>query len=244
MPEAAREELRRSTVATPSSPASAGARGADARRIVGLDELVYVGEHGLELESRRRRPGASACRPLPRASTGTTSNGSRSRSASTTVERRTRRRRDDAERGRDPRSPRRTGGALRPQGARATPAGRSAQRHSGRAPAGERGLERALYARATTRPISTPSTPSPRSSSVSRSRSPRPKGRQSYAGPPTSWSAAPQSCSSCSSRSRRREPERPRRQTRSLPAESAPAPRRHRRARCRHRPRTRAGSPM
>jgi trehalose 6-phosphate phosphatase len=38
-----------------------GRSGADARRVVGLDELVYVGEHGLELEPEAR-PGASGCR--------------------------------------------------------------------------------------------------------------------------------------------------------------------------------------
>ena len=92
VPEATREELRRLHGRYALVACISGRSGADARRIVGLDELVYVGEHGLELE-----PEATAwserLQAFAAASTGTTSSGSRSPSASTTAGRRTRRRR-------------------------------------------------------------------------------------------------------------------------------------------------------
>ena len=50
VPEATREELRRLHGRYALVACISGRSGADARRIVGLDELVYVGEHGLELE--------------------------------------------------------------------------------------------------------------------------------------------------------------------------------------------------
>ena len=50
VPDATREELRRLHRRYALVACISGRSGADARRIVGLDELVYVGEHGLELE--------------------------------------------------------------------------------------------------------------------------------------------------------------------------------------------------
>jgi len=50
VPEATREELRRLNGRYALVACISGRAGDDARRIVGLDELVYVGEHGLELE--------------------------------------------------------------------------------------------------------------------------------------------------------------------------------------------------
>ena len=50
VPPETREELRRLHGRYALVACISGRSGADARRIVGLDELVYVGEHGLELE--------------------------------------------------------------------------------------------------------------------------------------------------------------------------------------------------
>ena len=50
VPEATRAELRRLSGRDALVACISGRAGEDARRIVGLDELVYVGEHGLELE--------------------------------------------------------------------------------------------------------------------------------------------------------------------------------------------------
>jgi trehalose 6-phosphate phosphatase len=50
VPDATREELRRLHRRYALVACISGRSGADARRIVGVDELVYVGEHGLELE--------------------------------------------------------------------------------------------------------------------------------------------------------------------------------------------------
>jgi trehalose 6-phosphate phosphatase len=49
VPEETRDELRRLNGRYALVACISGRSGADARRIVGLDELVYVGEHGLEL---------------------------------------------------------------------------------------------------------------------------------------------------------------------------------------------------
>ena len=50
VPEPTREELRRLHRKYALVACVSGRAGLDARRLVGLDELVYVGEHGLELE--------------------------------------------------------------------------------------------------------------------------------------------------------------------------------------------------
>lgn len=50
VPEETRAELRRLNRSYALVACISGRSGADARRIVGVDELVYVGEHGLELE--------------------------------------------------------------------------------------------------------------------------------------------------------------------------------------------------
>jgi trehalose 6-phosphate phosphatase len=50
VPEETRVELRRLNGRYALVACISGRSGADARRVVGLDELVYVGEHGLELE--------------------------------------------------------------------------------------------------------------------------------------------------------------------------------------------------
>ena len=50
VPPETREELRRLNGRYALVACISGRSGPDARRIVGLDELVYVGEHGLELE--------------------------------------------------------------------------------------------------------------------------------------------------------------------------------------------------
>jgi trehalose-phosphatase len=50
VPEETRAELRRLHGRYALVACISGRSGADARRVVGLDELVYVGEHGLELE--------------------------------------------------------------------------------------------------------------------------------------------------------------------------------------------------
>jgi trehalose 6-phosphate phosphatase len=49
VPEETRDELRRLHDRYALVACVSGRSGADARRVVGLDELVYVGEHGLEL---------------------------------------------------------------------------------------------------------------------------------------------------------------------------------------------------
>lgn len=50
VPEETRAELRRLNARYVLVACISGRSSADARRVVGLDELVYVGEHGLELE--------------------------------------------------------------------------------------------------------------------------------------------------------------------------------------------------
>ena len=50
VPDETREELRRLAGKYALVACISGRTGSDARRIVGLDELTYVGEHGLELE--------------------------------------------------------------------------------------------------------------------------------------------------------------------------------------------------
>jgi len=50
VPEETRAELRRLHARYGLVACISGRSGADARRVVGVDELVYVGEHGLELE--------------------------------------------------------------------------------------------------------------------------------------------------------------------------------------------------
>jgi trehalose-phosphatase len=50
VPDATREELRRLHGRYALVGCISGRSGADARRVVGVEELVYVGEHGLELE--------------------------------------------------------------------------------------------------------------------------------------------------------------------------------------------------
>ena len=55
VPEETRAELRRLNGRYALVACISGRSGADARRIVGLDELVYVGEHGLELEPEAAR---------------------------------------------------------------------------------------------------------------------------------------------------------------------------------------------
>jgi trehalose 6-phosphate phosphatase len=50
VPDETRAELRRLANAYALVACVSGRTGSDARRIVGLDELVYVGEHGLELD--------------------------------------------------------------------------------------------------------------------------------------------------------------------------------------------------
>jgi trehalose 6-phosphate phosphatase len=50
VPEATREELRRLAQEYALVACVSGRTGNDARRLVGVDELVYVGEHGLELD--------------------------------------------------------------------------------------------------------------------------------------------------------------------------------------------------
>jgi trehalose 6-phosphate phosphatase len=50
VPPETREQLRRLHERYALVACISGRSGADARRVVGLDELVYVGEHGLELE--------------------------------------------------------------------------------------------------------------------------------------------------------------------------------------------------
>jgi trehalose 6-phosphate phosphatase len=54
VPEPTRAELRRLHRRYALVACISGRAGADARRVVGLDELVYVGEHGLELEPAAR----------------------------------------------------------------------------------------------------------------------------------------------------------------------------------------------
>ena len=55
VPDEAREELRRLNGRYALVACVSGRTGEDARRIVGLDELVYVGEHGLELDPEAPR---------------------------------------------------------------------------------------------------------------------------------------------------------------------------------------------
>jgi trehalose 6-phosphate phosphatase len=55
VPEETREELRRLARRYALVACISGRTSSDARRIVGLDELVYVGEHGLELDPEAPR---------------------------------------------------------------------------------------------------------------------------------------------------------------------------------------------
>jgi trehalose 6-phosphate phosphatase len=55
VPEETREELRRLARTYALLACVSGRTSSDARRIVGLDELVYVGEHGLELDPEAPR---------------------------------------------------------------------------------------------------------------------------------------------------------------------------------------------
>jgi trehalose 6-phosphate phosphatase len=55
VPEATRDELRRLVDRYALVACVSGRMGADARRIVGVDGIVYVGEHGLELEPEAER---------------------------------------------------------------------------------------------------------------------------------------------------------------------------------------------
>jgi trehalose 6-phosphate phosphatase len=55
VPEATREELARLARRYALVACVSGRTGADARRIVGVDDIVYVGEHGLELEPEAER---------------------------------------------------------------------------------------------------------------------------------------------------------------------------------------------
>lgn len=55
VPEETRDELRRLAGRYALVACVSGRAGDDARRIVGLDELVYVGEHGLELDPEAPR---------------------------------------------------------------------------------------------------------------------------------------------------------------------------------------------
>jgi trehalose 6-phosphate phosphatase len=55
VPDETREELRRLNGRYALVACVSGRTGDDARRIVGLDELVYVGEHGLELDPEAPR---------------------------------------------------------------------------------------------------------------------------------------------------------------------------------------------
>ena len=55
VPDETREELRRLNGRYALVACVSGRTGEDARRIVGLDELVYVGEHGLELDPEAPR---------------------------------------------------------------------------------------------------------------------------------------------------------------------------------------------
>jgi trehalose 6-phosphate phosphatase len=50
VPDDTREELRRLAATYALVACVSGRTGADAQRLVGLDEIVYVGEHGLELD--------------------------------------------------------------------------------------------------------------------------------------------------------------------------------------------------
>ena len=77
VPEETRAELRRLHGRYALVACISGRSGADARRVVGLDELVYVGEHGLELEPEAARVERAARSASRRRSTGTTSSASR-----------------------------------------------------------------------------------------------------------------------------------------------------------------------
>jgi trehalose 6-phosphate phosphatase len=55
VPDETRDELRRLAASYALVACVSGRTGDDARRIVGLDELVYVGEHGLELDPEAPR---------------------------------------------------------------------------------------------------------------------------------------------------------------------------------------------
>src|SRR5918994_792595 len=55
VPEETRAEVARLNRRYALVACISGRSGADARRIVGLDELVYVGEHGLQLEPEARK---------------------------------------------------------------------------------------------------------------------------------------------------------------------------------------------
>jgi len=60
VPDETREELRRLNERYALVACISGRAGADAQRIVGIPELVYVGNHGLELDAEGTRVGRTA----------------------------------------------------------------------------------------------------------------------------------------------------------------------------------------
>ena len=90
VPDETRVELRRLNGKYALVACVSGRAGDDARRIVGLDELVYVGEHGLELDPEAPA-WSSRLRDVRRRASRGRSRTKGSRSPSTTAPRRTRR---------------------------------------------------------------------------------------------------------------------------------------------------------
>ena len=146
VPEATRAELRRLHRRYALVACVSGRAGDDARRIVGLDELIYVGEHGLELE-----PEALAwSERLQAFADGVDWDDVERKPLTVTFHYR---RAEDEEAARalleavaDPRAGGGARRAVRPQGARAPAAGRRPQGHRRRAPARRARLGAALYA--------------------------------------------------------------------------------------------------
>ena len=213
-----------------------GRSGADARRIVGLDELVYVGEHGLELV-----PEAAEWSERLQAFAATVDWDDIERKP-LTVTFHYRRAEDEAEAlamleavggARAARGPR---GALRTEGAGAATADRRAQGNGRRASARRaRARARALRGRRHDRPRRLRRR-SGHSSSASAWRWPRRRARRSCARPPTSWSTAPRRSSSCCACSRGEAPARSARRTGAAcraGSRTSPARRRRGAARCR-----------
>ena len=176
-----------------------GRSSADARRVVGLDELVYVGEHGLELE-----PEAAAWSDRLHAFATVDWDDVERKPLTVTFHYRRAENESEALQMLEAVATRARHEGLVPRFGRKVlelrpPVGA----HKGTAVAhllGERGLERALYAGDDTTDLDAFNALQGLELGVAW-RSPRRRARRSCARPPTSWSTAPRRCWSCCARS-------------------------------------------
>ena len=186
-----------SPAATRSSRASADGPARRPARLVGVDGVVYVGVHGLELAPEAERWRA-ALRPFAADSDWpwledkglTVAFHWREAADEKAARARARGRGGTGAHGR-------ARGALGPKGAGAAAAGGGGQGNGGARRCSPSAGSSGRSTPATTRPTSTPSAGSTGSRWAFGSRSPRPRRRRGCARPPTSWSTRLPSCSTC-----------------------------------------------